>query len=254
MEINKIYHGDCYKLIKEIPDHSIDLIYTDIPYDYTNGGFGGGRLKSEARRKTYINTIGEFDKGIDWGILDEFCRIMKHIYIYIWCSKEQIPHLLNYFIGKGCLFNILVWCKTNPTPFANETFLPDVEYCLTFREAGYTRLNNGYANKSKWYISSTNVEDKKEYGHATIKPLELVKRHLKHSCQKDFVVFDPFVGSGTTCVAAKELGFNYLGFEINKKYYKIAQDRLNGINQHGQMSLLDTNFEQLDLFKGDEND
>ena len=53
------------------------------------------------------------------------------------------------------------------------------------------------------------------------------------------LVFDPFVGSGTTCLAAKHLGLDYLGFEINEKYYKIACDRLQGINQKGEINLFD---------------
>ena len=53
------------------------------------------------------------------------------------------------------------------------------------------------------------------------------------------LVFDPFVGSGTTCLAAKHLGLNYLGFEINENYYKIAKDRLEGFNQKGEMNLFD---------------
>ena len=52
-------------------------------------------------------------------------------------------------------------------------------------------------------------------------------------------MFDPFVGSGTTCLAAKHLGLNYLGFEINEKYYNIAKDRLSGIDQNGEMNLFD---------------
>lgn len=67
------------------------------------------------------------------------------------------------------------------------------------------------------------------------------------------LVLDPFVGSGTTCVCAKRLGLNYIGFEINPKYHKIAVDRINGINQKGEMNLLDMNFEQLNLL-GDKND
>ena len=82
-KLNNVYNEDCYKAIKDIPDKSIDLIYTDIPYDYTNGGKGGGMLKSEARKKTYIETIGKFDKGINWSILDEFVRVMRYIYIYM---------------------------------------------------------------------------------------------------------------------------------------------------------------------------
>lgn len=84
MEINKIYNGDAYELIKQVPDKSIDLVYVDIPYDYTNGGAGGGLLKNEARKKTYIDTIGKFDKGIKWSLLDDLVRVMRNIYIYIY--------------------------------------------------------------------------------------------------------------------------------------------------------------------------
>lgn len=53
------------------------------------------------------------------------------------------------------------------------------------------------------------------------------------------MIFDPFVGSGTTCLAAKHLGLEYLGFEINEKYYNIAVDRLKGLNQKGEYNLFD---------------
>ena len=59
------------------------------------------------------------------------------------------------------------------------------------------------------------------------------------------------MGSGTTCVAAKELGCDYLGFEIDPKYYEIAKDRLNGINTKGEMSLFDTDFDNLEQMKLD---
>jgi len=261
MELNKIHLGDCYELIKQIPDKSVDLVYTDIPYLIVDGGKGAGFLKNETRNKTYEKTIGKFADGINYEILDEFCRVCKKIYCYIWCSKEQIPDLLNYFIAKGCTFNILVWCKTNSTPFVNNTWLPNLEYCLFFREKGAV-LNNGVELKSKWFVQKTNVADKKEFVHPTIKPLELVKKHILHSTQPNDVVLDPFMGSGTTAVACKETGRQFIGFEIDEKYWNIANDRLNGINAQGQMSLLDTDFdkvqetyEQMSLFEeGDTND
>ena len=94
---NNIYHGDSYKLIKEIPDKSIDLIYTDIPYDFVdNGGGGAFGVKKRDYHKEYqkvsINTQNTLEKntdqlsdivlGIDWSILDEFIRIQPNIYIY----------------------------------------------------------------------------------------------------------------------------------------------------------------------------
>ena len=60
---------------------------------------------------------------------------------------------------------------------------------------------------------------------------------------------DTFLGSGTTALAAKQLGCQYIGFELNPTFYQIALDRLNGVDQKGQTDLFDTNFEQLDLFK-----
>lgn len=226
-EYNKIYNVDSYKAIKEIPDKSIDLIYTDIPYLLEGNGGGSSRVANAINKMD--EELTDIKNGIDYSILDEFVRIQPHIYIYIWCSKLQILDLLNYFVTEHkCRFEILTWHKTNPIPSCNGKWLSDTEYCLVFKEAGTPKYNDGYENKFKYYVSSINAKDKKMYGHPTIKPLELVERHLKHSCKKDMVVFDPFVGSGTTAVACKELGINYLGFELNKEYYEIAVNRLNG--------------------------
>lgn len=128
-------------------------------------------------------------------------------------------------------YNILVWCKTNPTPAANGNLLPDVEYCLLFKEEGSQRFNDGYELKSKWYMSPINKSDKDDFGHPTIKPLDLVERHILHSTKEGQLILDPFMGSGTTAVAAKETGRNFIGFEINPEYHRIACDRLNGITK-----------------------
>lgn len=150
---------------------------------------------------------------------------------------------MNYFLKKDCFFEILVWCKTNPTPTTNQTWLPDIEYCLMFREKG-TKLNDGIDLKHKWYVSPLNTSDKDLYKHPTIKPLDLVKKHILHSTQPGDIVLDCFCGSGTTCVAAKETGRKYIGMEIDKEYWKIANDRLNGINANGQMSIF-TDFDKV---------
>ena len=154
-----------------------------------------------------------------------------NVYIYIWCSKKQIPQLLNYFLDKGCFWDLFVWHKTNPIPTCNNKYLSDTEYCLIFREDG-TSVNYGtYETKSKYYISAINKVDKDLYDHPTIKPLEMVKNHILNSTKENDVVLDCFMGSGTTAVACKELGRNYIGFELNPKYWQIAVDRLNGITQ-----------------------
>lgn len=269
--LNKIICGDSYKLIKEIPDKSIDCIYTDIPYLYQQGGSGNSEL-GERTAKKRLELMGASDKfltnndmsksealrvaknakkrnldivsiedGIDYAILDDFVRVMKRINCFIWCSKLQIYDIMHYFLGGGIdkeiFFEILTWNKTNPTPTTNNSWLPDIEYCLYFREKGVS-YNGGYDIKSKWYISPANKGDKDLFYHPTIKPLELVKRHLLHTTQENDIVFDPFVGSGTSCVAAKELNRQYIGIEISPKWAKIAENRLNGMDAHGQLSFL----------------
>ena len=236
VETNKIYHADCYDLIKQIPDKSIDCIYTDIPYLHMQGGSGSGALAK--RIKTKSQGIIAISNGIDFKILDEFVRVMKKINCFIWCSKLQIFDILKYFVADlKCNFEVLTWCKTNPTPQINNSWLPDVEYCLYFRESGVP-LNDGYHLKSKWYSSAININDKNMFNHPTIKPLDLVKRHLRHTTQADDVILDPFIGSGTTAIACKETNRQYIGIEINTEYHKIAVDRTNNINAKGQVSFV----------------
>lgn len=231
MELDVIYNEDCYKGIKRIPDKSIDLVYIDIPY-LINGGSRGYSELAQRINKTNHQDLKEINDGIDYKIFDELVRVMKKIFIFIWCSKEQILDIMKIFIEKyHCRYNLLVWCKSNPTPATKDTWLPDLEYCLVFKEKGASRYNDGYDLKSKWYVSEINVKDKKDFGHPTIKPLDLVKRHILHSTQEGDVVLDCFMGSGTTAVACKETNRHYIGYEINKEYYESAINRLNGLTK-----------------------
>ena len=84
--INTIQLGDCYKLIKEIPDKSIDLVYIDIPYLYEDGGHEEKKsnLSKSIEKLHYKTKLKQITKGIDYTIFDELCRVMKYIYIYIY--------------------------------------------------------------------------------------------------------------------------------------------------------------------------
>ena len=144
---------------------------------------------------------------------------------------------------KKVNFNILCWCKTNPTPLGNSPFLSDIEYLLCFYESGCL-FNKGINLKSKFYVSATNQSDKALYNHPTIKPLKFVKRSILLSTNENDIVFDPFMGSGTTAVACKELNRHFIGCELDKHYYDIAIDRLKGITQKDRKQ----GVEQLKLF------
>jgi|LSQX01.3.fsa_nt_gb DNA modification methylase len=230
---NNIYNVDSYKAIKEIPDKSIDCIYTDVPYLYIGGGGGSSELAQSINKSSNELTKANIIAGFEYSILDDFVRVMKKVNIIIWFSKLQMQDILNYFMNlkdKEIYFEPLVWIKTNPIPATNNVWLRDLEYAFHFREKG-VKLNDGYELKSKWYQSPINTKDKELYDHPTIKPLELVKKHIEHTTQVDDIVLDTFLGSGTTAVACHETKRQFIGFEIDKSYYDIAQDRINGITQ-----------------------
>lgn len=142
--------------------------------------------------------------------------------------------------------DIITWGKNNPMPLSNNHFLNDTEYCLCIHEKGIGwNVNAGAMVKKKCYMTSVNKEDKDKYDHPTIKPMEIIKNFILNSSGKGDIILDPFLGSGTTCVAAKELGRQYIGIEINPKYYDIAKDRLNGITQKEKKA----NAVQMKLFE-----
>ena len=79
--------------------------------------------------------------------------------------------------------------------------------------------------------------DKKKYKHPTIKPMPLVRQHLLHATQPNDIIFDPFAGSGTTGVACQDIGRQFIGFEIEQKWVKVANDRLQKVDSNGKIGL-----------------
>lgn len=180
--INTIQLGDCYELIKGIPDESIDCVYVDVPYLFQRGGSGSSRVAVDIVKKNKELICANICDGIDYSIFSEFVRVLKNINCFIWCSKEQIYDILKWFQDNtDSTYQILTWNKTNPIPMCNGNWLSDIEYCLYFNKG--TKLNDGYDLKSKWYISPANKRDKDKFNHPTIKPLDLVKKHLLHTTQ-----------------------------------------------------------------------
>lgn len=235
-ELDNIYNEDCYKAIKDIPDKSIDLIVTDPPYEIeTEGGNTNiGKSYKNGLIKEFLSM--DITDGINIEILDEFMRIMKKPNVYIWCNKKQVHDYLDYFVKKhNCKFEIMVWLKSNPTPLCGGNYLIDKEFCLYFRDG--VKLNTTFETASTYWITPKNKSDKDKFEHPTIKPMQIIKNLIINSSNENDIVLDCFAGSGTTLVASKDLGRHYIGFEIDKKWYEIAKNRLNKINANGQMNM-----------------
>lgn len=187
MKTNSIILGDAYELIKDIPDSSIDLIVTDPPYLIKNTVAGGhndfspGGSKSIQGMNDELANAENLTEGITDSMLDEFMRVMKKPNIYIWCNGAQIPQYIDYFVRKhGCKFDIIIWNKTNAMPLFNNKYLTDKEYCLYFRKGGLCQPKS-YERAKTVYSLPINSYDKSNFGHPTIKPLDIIEATIENS-------------------------------------------------------------------------
>lgn len=223
MSIN-LMQGDCLELMRGFPDRSVDLVVTDPPYIIETSGAG---IYKQAD-KQYVKELNGINNGFDEKVLDELCRVMKKINIYFFCSQKQIIPLLDYFVKKKrCNWNLLCWHKTNPVPACGNKYLTDTEFILFFRERG-VKIQGEFNTKFTYYISPLNQKDKKQFGHPTIKPLELVQNLVVNSSKEGDTVLDCFMGSGTTGVACVNTNRNFIGIELEPQYFEIAEKRIKG--------------------------
>jgi DNA modification methylase len=221
----KLLYGDCLKLIKDIPDNSIDLIVTDPPYliETKGGGICGKDGIVKQFRENHLDTMKD---GFDKKVLDEICRVLKKINVYFFCSQKQIMPLLDYFVkGKKCNWNLICWHKTNPVPACGNKYLTDTEFILFFREKG-VKVYGEFKTKFTYYVTQSNKKDKKQFGHPTIKPLNIVQNLITNSSREDDTILDLFMGSGTTGVACLNTNRKFIGMEVEKDYFDIAVNRI----------------------------
>ncbi len=240
IEFDHIYNEDCLEGMKRIPDNSIDLIVADPPYLIGNQGGGfwskaveGNHYNARGTRKG-MDKLSNIKDGIENEVLDEMCRVMKRINIYIFCSQKQLRQYLAYFVdGKGCNWNLISWHKTNPIPACGNKYLSDTEFILFFREKG-VRLYGSYDTKRTFYTTLRNQQDNIEFCHPTVKPCNIIQNFIVNSSQVGGVILDPFIGSGTTAIASIRSGRHFIGFEIDKTYYETALERINCENNNVQ--------------------
>ena len=230
--LNKIYNEDCLIGIKKIPDNFIDLVIIDPPYQINNHNV---KYDSELARSiiNYNNELYDtkLTNGYDYKILDELIRVLKKINIYIFCNGEQIPFYIKYFvIDRKCKMDIIIWNKTNALPLFNNKYLSDKEYCLYFRKGGYCSPKNYEDAKTVFYYP-INIKDKKKWKHPTIKPEELIRKLIRNSSREGDIVLDSFMGSGTTAISCIKENRNFIGYEINKEFYKICLKRIKEVKE-----------------------
>ena len=243
---NKIINRDSLEELKKIPRETFDLIFADPPYNL--------QLKSELTRpdQSKVNAVNDkwdqfenFKKYDDFTYqwLSECKRILKKDgAIWVIGSYHNIFRVGTAIQNLGFwILNDVIWNKNNPMPNFRGTRFTNAHETLiwasksekskyTFNYQSLKCLNDDLQMRSDWNLPiCSGAERLKKNGkkvHSTQKPESLLHRVLLASSNKDDMVLDPFLGSGTTATVAKKLGRNYFGIEKEKSYFKACKQRL----------------------------
>jgi site-specific DNA-methyltransferase (adenine-specific) len=229
----KLYNDDCLNVLKALPEKSVDLIFADPPYN----------LSGEGYLTTQNGRVAKLHKG-DWDVIDDIHKfnedwIKECVRVLsdngtIWISGTLHNHPSVGVILKKLglwIINDIIWFKPNATPLlANNRCAPSTEliwvasktkkYFFNYDLA--KQSNGGKQMKNLWQINAERHKTK----HPTEKPETLLNRIVLLGSKENDVVLDPFLGSGTTGVAAVQNNRKFIGIEISKEYFEIAKQRI----------------------------
>lgn len=243
-----LYKEDCLKILEQLPENSVDMIFADPPYFLSNGGFtcSAGRMVSVHKGKWDV-TNGlkkDFEFHLAW---TKACHRVLKPGGTIWISGTyhsiyQCGFALQ--VNKFHILNDVAWFKPNASPnlscrfftASHETIIwarKDKKGKHTFN---YDLMKNGnwpedfikkpgLQMRSVWAIYPPKKEEKKFGKHPTQKPIELLRRIVLASTNKNDIVLDPFTGSSTTGLAAVINGRKFIGIDTERKYLDLSIKR-----------------------------
>lgn len=226
----RIEQGDAHELIASVPDASVDFVLTDPPYNL--GGYSTGNI-SMSWRKDFNNDVAGWDQApFDPALwLGEFQRVLKPTgNVFAFCSYNLLGRWHEVFDPAFDTFQIVVWHKTNPPPKLRRAgFLNSCELIVCAWNKGHT-WNFSTQKEMHNFIEAPicqGHERVKDPVHPTQKPLRVLRRLVELATNAGDVVLDPFMGVGSTGVAAIELGRRFIGFELEEPYVVAAHRRLD---------------------------
>ena len=245
--LNKIVNGNALRILKTIPSKTFDLVFVDPPYNLQIG------KKLKRPDNSNVNGVNDkWDQFKSFKDYDNFCkewlneckRVLKdNGSIWVIGTYHNIFRIGYHIQNVGYwMLNDVIWRKNNPMPNFKGTRFTNAHETLiwaskskkskyTFNYQSLKCLNDDLQMRSDWTFPICNGKERlKKNGkkvHSTQKPEALLHRIILSTTNKDDVILDPFLGTGTTAVVAKKLGRKYFGIEKDKKYFKAADERIN---------------------------
>lgn len=223
LALDTVVCADALTFLRGLPDASVDAVITDPPY-------GIGYESSWTTRNDGSPRIADRSFGadaFDGGWLTEAARILRHGgAVYVFTRWDTAHRWREALLTAGLtVAQRIVWDKSHWGMGDLRYFGSQTEDIL-FAVKGEHRLNWRCREGNLWNIWKGRVWADVYTGHPTPKPVDLMAKMIGYSTDPGGVVCDPFIGSGTTCVAAKHLGRHYVGCDIQDKYVEIARRRL----------------------------
>lgn len=225
----KLYNGDCLRQITKVKSHSISLILTDPPYNIAQ--FSTGNINWKCKRKELNNNIAKWDeKELKPELfVDNFVRILK--------PDGNIVVFTNYnLFGKWYdafqpyfRSNIFIWHKTNPAPKIYKSgFLNSCELVLLFYNKGHKFKFTTQGKMHNFFESSVCMRPERLSNpvHPAQKPVKLLEHFVKIMSDENDIVYDPFMGVGSTGVACMNNFRRFIGCELDEKYFNASVERI----------------------------
>ncbi len=232
--INKIHCGDCLTLMDKMPDGSVDLILTSPPYNLRNSTGNGMKAPSFGCMWETPKLIEGYESGDDampyedyvkWQrkCLTSMMRLLRDdaaiFYVHKWRVQDGLLQDRSDILKGFPLRQIIIWHRNGGLNFNDGYFLPSYECIFLIAKPNFKLAHRANALGDVWRIPPETNNP-----HPAPFPLELAKRCIEST--KAELVLDPFMGSGTTAIAAEMCGRSWVGMEISPDYCKLANDRI----------------------------
>ena len=232
LELNKIYNIDCLEGLKKLPDNSVDCIITSPPYNKHSANRKCGKTDSWQRANIDYDNFKddlpeeEYQKQ-QKELVKEMVRVIKPNGSIFYNHKVRIKNhkaiIPTEWLSEFNIRQVLIWDRTNCMQLSPIRWFPTSEYIYWITK---TNIQPKFYKRSKHQLEVIRIPPKPMKEHPAPFPEKLVETLMLNTTDENDIVLDPYIGSGTTAVACKELKRNYIGFEINKEYCNIAEKRL----------------------------
>lgn len=194
---------------------------TDPPYKCISGGKPHKKGQPSGMLSLNDGKVFDYNDCPPRQYMPLLYRVLKNgCHAYVMTNFLNLREMMDEATKAGFqMHNLLVWEKNNATP--SRWYMKNAEFTLFLRKGKAKRIKNV---GSKMVHRFNNILGDKT--HPTEKPVELMKFYIENSSNEGDVVLDPFMGSGSTGLACLDAGREFIGIEVDNKYYEIAKDRL----------------------------